>query len=124
MTIPANPDADQALGEIARLVGIGDHARARQLCEQVLAQSPDDADALIWLGRIAMDDTLWAEAIAAATINGAWALRVAKRKGSIAPGKDADLAVFAVEDYREIPYWFGANHCAMSVLNGVAAPSP
>ena len=65
-----------------------------------------------------------AEAIAAATINGAWALRVAKRKGSIAPGKDADLAVFAVEDYREIPYWFGANHCAMSVLNGVAAPSP
>src|ERR1700690_4159801 len=57
-----------------------------------------------------------AEAIAAATINGAWALRVAKRKGSIAPGKDADLAVFAVEDYREIPYWFGANHCAMSVL--------
>ncbi len=53
-----------------------------------------------------------AEAIAAATINGAWALRVADRKGSIEPGKDADLAVFAVEDYREIPYWFGANPCA------------
>ncbi|MGA7474346.1 MAG: imidazolonepropionase, partial [Candidatus Sulfotelmatobacter sp.] len=42
-----------------------------------------------------------AEAIAAATINGAWALLVANRKGSIEPGKDADLAVFAVEDYRE-----------------------
>jgi imidazolonepropionase len=62
-----------------------------------------------------------AEAIAAATINGAWALRVADRKGSIEPGKDADLAVFAVDDYREIPYWFGANHCAMTVLNGVVA---
>jgi imidazolonepropionase len=62
-----------------------------------------------------------AEAIAAATINGAWALRVANRKGSIEPGKDADLAVFAVKDYREIPYWFGANLCATTVLNGIAA---
>jgi imidazolonepropionase len=59
-----------------------------------------------------------AEAIAAATINGAWALRVADRKGSIKAGKDADLAVFAVEDYREIPYWFGANRCMMTTMNG------
>jgi imidazolonepropionase len=64
-----------------------------------------------------------AEAVAAATINGAWALRVANRKGSLEPGKDADLAVFDVKDYREIPYWFGANHCAMTVLNGVLASS-
>jgi imidazolonepropionase len=62
-----------------------------------------------------------AEAIAAATINGAHALRLAHRKGSIEPGKDADLAVFAVSDYREIPYWFGNNCCAMTLLNGVAA---
>jgi imidazolonepropionase len=59
-----------------------------------------------------------AEAIAAATINGAWALRVADRKGSIEAGKDADLAVFAVEDYREIPYWFGINRCLMTTMNG------
>ena len=62
-----------------------------------------------------------AEAIAATTINGAWALRIADRKGSIEPGKDADMAVFDVEDYREIPYWFGANHCRLTVLNGVVA---
>jgi imidazolonepropionase len=58
-----------------------------------------------------------AEAIAAATINGAWALRVADRKGSIEPGKDADFAIFAVEDYREIPYWYGSNRCEMTVIN-------
>jgi imidazolonepropionase len=62
-----------------------------------------------------------AEAIAAGTINGAWALRVADRKGSVEPGKDADLAVFAVDDYREIPYWFGANRCSMTVTNGMVA---
>ena len=62
-----------------------------------------------------------AEAIASATINGAWALRLADRKGSIEPGKDADLAVFAVSDYREIPYWFGANHCVHTILNGILA---
>jgi imidazolonepropionase len=60
-----------------------------------------------------------AEAIAAATINGAWALRIADRKGSIEPGKDADLAVFDVSDYREIPYWFGVNRCVLTIMNGV-----
>jgi imidazolonepropionase len=59
-----------------------------------------------------------AEAIAAATINGACALRLQERKGSIEPGKDADLAVFEAEDYREIPYWFASNHCAFTVLGG------
>jgi len=63
------------------------------------------------------------ETIATATINGAWALRLANRKGSIEPGKDADLAVFAVNDYREIPYWFGTNHCEVTIMNGVVAHS-
>ena len=59
-----------------------------------------------------------AEAVSAATINGAWALRLQERKGSIEPGKDADLAVFEVDDYREIAYWVAANRCAYTVLNG------
>jgi imidazolonepropionase len=62
-----------------------------------------------------------AEAIAAATINGAWALRLADRKGSVEAGKDADLAVFDVSDYREIPYWFGVNRCVLTIMNGVAS---
>lgn len=64
-----------------------------------------------------------AEAITAATINGAWALRMADHKGSIEAGKDADLATFDVSDYREIPYWFGANHCERIILNGVPYPA-
>jgi imidazolonepropionase len=64
-----------------------------------------------------------AEAIAAATINGAWALRLQERKGSIEPGKDADLAVFDVADYREIAYWIASNQCAFTVLNGAMATS-
>jgi imidazolonepropionase len=64
-----------------------------------------------------------AEAISAATINGAWALRLNTSKGSIEPGKDADLAVFEVDDYREIPYWFASNRCAFTVLNGALTAS-
>ena len=64
-----------------------------------------------------------AEAVAAATLNGAWALRLQERKGSIEPGKDADLAVFETRDYREIAYWFASNHCAFTVLNGTMVAS-
>jgi len=59
-----------------------------------------------------------AEAIAAATINGAYALRRERRIGSLEPGKQADLAVFEVEDYREIPYYFGMNRCWMTMKRG------
>jgi imidazolonepropionase len=59
-----------------------------------------------------------AEAIAAATINGAYALRQEKRIGSLEAGKQADLAVFEVEDYREIPYYFGMNRCWMTMKRG------
>ncbi len=59
-----------------------------------------------------------AEAIASATINAAFALRRDKRIGSLEAGKQADLAVFAVEDYREIPYYFGMNRCWMTMKRG------
>jgi len=36
-------------------------------------------------------------------------------------GKDADLAVFDVSDYREICYWFGRETCRATVLNGQLA---
>ena len=59
-----------------------------------------------------------AEALAACTINAAYSLGRQGRIGSIEAGKDADLAVWDVEDYREIPYYFGVNHCAMTMKRG------
>ncbi len=59
-----------------------------------------------------------AEALVAATINGAHALHVPRSKGSIVRGKDADCAVFGVDDYREIPYWVAGDNCLATVIGG------
>ncbi len=59
-----------------------------------------------------------AEAITAATINGACALDLQKKKGSLESGKDADIAIFDASDYRELPYWFGVNRCWKTILQG------
>jgi imidazolonepropionase len=50
-----------------------------------------------------------AEAIAAATINAAAAVNLDDRLGSIEPGKQADLLVLEVDDYRHLGYRFGTN---------------
>ena len=60
-----------------------------------------------------------AEAITAATINAAYALRRERHIGSLGVGKFADLAVFEVADYREIPYYFGMNTCWLTIKRGV-----
>lgn len=59
-----------------------------------------------------------AEAITAATINGAHALRVAHRVGSIEAGKDGNVTVFDVSDYCEIPYYFGMNLVSATIYRG------
>ncbi len=59
-----------------------------------------------------------AEAIAAATINAAYGLGREKTVGSLETGKQADLAVWEVEDYREIPYYFGMDVCWMTMKRG------
>ena len=65
-----------------------------------------------------------AEAIAATTINAAYSLRREKTIGSLEVGKQADLAVFAVADYREIPYYFGVSRCWMTVKRGRVIHAP
>jgi imidazolonepropionase len=59
-----------------------------------------------------------AEAIAAVTMNAACALRMQDRKGSLEAGKDADMAIFDVKDYREIAYWFAWDRCVEMVVAG------
>ena len=58
------------------------------------------------------------EALIAATVNGAAALGLAAEAGQIAPGYSADLALFDVEDAREIPYWYGDQRCSRSWARG------
>jgi imidazolonepropionase len=59
-----------------------------------------------------------AEAIVAATANGAAALALADQIGQIAPGFSADLALFDVRDVRELPYWYGDNRCIATFARG------
>jgi len=60
-----------------------------------------------------------AEAISAATINGAHAVQRAESVGSLEPGKQADLILLNARDYREIPYSFGVNLVDMTIKRGV-----
>ncbi len=62
-----------------------------------------------------------AEAFVAATVNGAAALGLAGEVGQVAPGYSADLALFDVEDHREIPYWYGDRRCVATWVAGTEA---
>lgn len=63
-----------------------------------------------------------AQAIAAATINAAAAIRRADRIGSLEAGKQADLLILNVDDYRHLGYRFGANLVQTVVKKGVVYP--
>lgn len=59
-----------------------------------------------------------AQAIAAATINAAHAIRRADIIGSIEAGKQADLLVLSVPDYRHLGYRFGTNLVKQVIKRG------
>jgi imidazolonepropionase len=59
-----------------------------------------------------------AEALNALTLNGAAALGRGDRLGSLAVGKQADLVVLSVPDYRHLFYHFGANHVWRVIKRG------
>ncbi|HEY9230999.1 MAG TPA: imidazolonepropionase [Blastocatellia bacterium] len=62
-----------------------------------------------------------AEAITAATVNAAYTLDLGHRVGSLEVGKQADVVIFDVTDYRQIPYFFGVNHALVTVKAGRVA---
>jgi len=59
-----------------------------------------------------------AQAIAASTINAAAAIGQQKHIGSIELGKQADLIILSVSDYRQIPYRFGTNLVTTIIKKG------
>lgn len=63
-----------------------------------------------------------AEAIAAATINAAYSLRLGDRIGSLEPGKRADFVIHDCEDYRELPYFAGRQTALAVYIEGRPVP--
>jgi len=63
-----------------------------------------------------------AQAIAAATINAAAAIDRADRIGSLETGKQADLLILTVSDYRHLAYQFGVNLVSHVIKKGRISP--
>lgn len=59
------------------------------------------------------------EAIRGATIVAARAVDLDDRVGSLAPGKYCDFAVYAAENYRDIPYAYAMNRVETVVASGI-----
>ncbi len=58
------------------------------------------------------------EALVASTLNGAAALNLSSTVGSIEVGKNADMIVADVPDYKFLAYHFGTNHIVTTIKNG------
>jgi imidazolonepropionase len=131
----AGVSALAASGTVATLLpatllflGKRDHAPARRLIEAGVAvalasdfnpgTSPTTNFPLVLTLGVSQLHLGVAEAMVAATVNGAAALGLAARVGQIAAGFSADLALWAIEDVRELPYWLGSGRCRASWTRG------
>jgi imidazolonepropionase len=106
-------------------------------CEYTPARKLIEADAIFALATDCNPGTTWnesmqfvialacrsmkltpAEAIAAATINSAYAIRRADTIGSIEAGKQADMLILSVSDYRQLGYRYGTNLVRQVIKRG------
>ena len=100
-------------------LGIRDYPPARKMIDQGLAMAlatdfnpgssmTESMPIILSLACLMMRMTP-AEAVVASTINSAYAVDNGKEIGSIEKGKKADLVIWNVQNYKEIPYHFGVN---------------
>jgi len=101
--------------------GLGEHeyTPAREIIQKdgILALASDLNPGTAWCGNMQFVIALAcrylrltpSQAVAAATINAAAAIGRQEQLGSIHAGKQADLLVLSVPDYRHLAYRFGAN---------------
>lgn len=64
------------------------------------------------------------EAITAATLNGAAALQLSDKVGSIEVGKQADMILYEIPHYRYLPYFFGTNLVSKVIKAGTILEFP
>lgn len=131
---PAGIDALARAGTVATLLpgtafflGVA-YAPARTLIEHGLAVAlasdcnpgtcPTENLPLVGAMACTQMKMLPSEAVTALTLNGAAALARAERLGSLEPGKQADLVLFDVPDYRHLFYHFGINHAWKVIKRG------
>lgn len=109
-------------------LGQGRYAPARSLCEAdlplALATDFNAGSCLTESMPMAMSLAVLRlgltpeEALVAATVNAAHSLGLGDRVGSLEPGKQADLVVLDLPDWREWPYHFGVNLVRAVVKRG------
>jgi len=131
----AGIDALASAGTVATLLpatmlflGKRNHAPARRLVEAGVpialatdfnpGTSPTSNFPLVLTLGVSQLGLSVAEVLLAATVNGAAALGLADRTGQLTPGFSADLALWALDDVRELPYWLGAGFCRASWTRG------
>jgi imidazolonepropionase len=109
-----------------------EYTPARQILEAggLLALATDLNPGTAWCGNMQFAIALAcrymkltpAQAIAAATINAAAAISAADRLGSLEVGKQADLIILSVDDYRHLGYRFGTNLVQTVIKKGRVYP--
>ncbi|HEX6599322.1 MAG TPA: imidazolonepropionase [Gemmatimonadaceae bacterium] len=109
-------------------LGKRDHAPARRLIDSGVpvalatdfnpGTSPTTNFPLILTLGVSQLHLSASEAMVAATVNGAGALGISDHVGQLATGFSADLALWDLEDARELPYWYGAGRCRASWVRG------
>lgn len=109
-------------------LGLGDYAPARKMIEMGLpvalatdcnpgSSMTESMQIIVTLACVEMRMTA-AEALAASTINGAFAVGLGSVCGSLEVGKKADALVLNMEDYRELPYHYGISNVEHVIKDG------